>query len=88
MNNAMVVGPFVLPYALLLAFVAVASTSYIGKRSDGKAGIEVEPALWHTLLVLLVLLVVARRAFVWKLRLAYWASPLDIIDIRDGGGSW
>lgn len=85
MNNAMVVGPFVLPYALLLAFVAVASTSYIGKRSDGKAGIEVEPALWQTLLVLLV---VARRAFVWKLRLAYWASPLDIIDIRDGGGSW
>ncbi len=82
MNNAMVVGPFVLPYSLLLAFAAVASTLYIGHRSGRKAGIDVESVLWHTLLVGLV---VARLAFVWEFRSAYFASPLDILDIRDGG---
>ena len=84
MNNAMVVGPFVLPYSLLLLFAAVASTLCVGKRSDRSAGIDVEPALWHTLLVGLV---VARLAFVWEFRSAYRASPLDVLDIRDGGWS-
>ena len=82
MNNAVVVGPFVLPYALLLVFAALASTLYVGKRSGRKAGIEVETVLWHTLLVGLV---VARLAYVWEFRSAYFASPLDILDIRDGG---
>jgi thiol-disulfide isomerase/thioredoxin len=77
----MVVGPFVLPYSLLLAFAAVASTLYVGNRSR-KAGIDVESVLWHTLLVGLV---VARLAFVWEFRAAYFASPLGILDIRDGG---
>ncbi len=84
MNNAMVVGPFVLPYSLLLAFAAVASTLYVGNRSGRKAGIEVETVLWQTLLVGLV---VARLAFVWEFRSAYFASPLGILDIRDGGWS-
>lgn len=42
LNNAMVVGPFVLPYSLLPSFAAVASTLYVGKRSGRKAGIDVE----------------------------------------------
>ncbi len=82
MNNAVVVGPFVLPYALLLMFVAVASSLYVGKRSGRKTDIEVETVLWKTLLVGLI---VARLAFVWEFRSAYLASPLDILDIRDGG---
>ncbi len=84
MNNALVIGPFVLPYSLLLMFAAVASTLYVGKRSGRKAGIDVETVLWKTLLVGLV---VARLAFVWEFRSAYFASPLDIVDIRDGGWS-
>ena len=84
MNNAMVVGPLVLPYSLLLAFAAVASALYVGKRSGRKAGIDVESAVWRTLLVGLV---VARLAFVWEFRSAYLASPLDVLDIRDGGWS-
>ena len=84
MNNALVFGPFVLPYALLLVFAAVASTLYVGKRSGHKAGIEVEAVLWQTLLVGLV---VARLAFVWEFRSAYLASPLGLLDIRDGGWS-
>ena len=63
MNNAMLVGPFVLPHSPLLSFAAVASTLYVGKRNGRSAGIDVEPVLWHTLLVGLV---VARLAFVWK----------------------
>ena len=31
--------------------------------------------------------VVARLAFVWEFRSAYLASPLDMLDIRDGGWS-
>ena len=81
MNHAMVVGPFVLPYSLLLSFAAVASTLYVGKRSGRSAGIDVEPVLWQTLLVGLV---VARLAFVWEFRSAYWASPLNVLDIRVG----
>ncbi len=82
MNNAMVVGPFVLPYSLMLAFAAVALSLYVGHRSGHKAGIDVESVLWHTVLVGLV---VARLAFVWEFRSAYFASPLGILDIRDGG---
>jgi thiol-disulfide isomerase/thioredoxin len=82
LNNAMVVGPFVLPYSLLLAFAAGASTLYVGNRSGRKAGIDVESVLWSTLLVGLV---VARLAFVWEFRSAYFASPLGVLDIRDGG---
>ena len=73
-----------MPYSLLLSFAAVASTLYVGKRSGRKAGIDVESVVWHTLLVGLV---VARLAFVWEFRSAYLASPLDVLDIRDGGWS-
>lgn len=82
MNNALVFGPFVLPYSLLLAFAAVATTLYIGNRMGREAGIEVEPVLWQSMLVGLV---VARLAFVWEFRSAYFASPLDMLDIRDSG---
>ena len=84
MNNALLLGPLVLPYSLLLVFAAVAATIYSGKRMGRKAGIDVETMLWTTLLVGLV---VARLAFVWEFRSAYFASPLDIVDIRDGGWS-
>jgi thiol-disulfide isomerase/thioredoxin len=82
LNNAMVVGPLVLPYALLLAFATVALTLYIGHRSARKAGIDVEAVVWHAVLVGLL---VARLAFVWEFRSAYFASPLSTLDIRDGG---
>ena len=82
MNNALVLGPFVLSYSLLLAFAAVAATLVVGNRIGAKAGIAVEPVVWKTLLIGLL---VARLAFVWEFRSAYWASPLDMLDIRDGG---
>lgn len=84
MNNAVVLGPLVLPYSLLLVFAVMAVTLYIGKRIGQRGGIDVEPTLWKTLLVGLV---VARLGFVWEFRSAYLASPLGILDIRDGGWS-
>lgn len=84
MNNAFVLGPLVLQYSLLLVFAAMAVTLYIGKRIGQRVGIDVESALWKTLLVGLL---VARLAFVWEFRSAYLASPLGILDIRDGGWS-
>ena len=62
-----------LPYALLLVFVAVALSLFVGQRMARKTGVEVEPVLWKTLLVGVV---VARLAFVWEFR-----SALSLIHI-------
>ncbi len=82
MNNALVLGPLALPYSLLLLYAVVASGLYVGHRSSRKTGVAVEPMLWKSLLVGLLL---ARFAFVWEFRAAYLASPLSMLDIRDGG---
>ena len=82
MNSAFVFGPIVLPYALLLLFVTVGTSLFVGNQIARKAGVEVETMLWKTLLVGLV---VARLSFVWEFRSVYLASPLDVLDVRDGG---
>jgi thiol-disulfide isomerase/thioredoxin len=81
-NNALILGPFALPYSLLLLFSVIAISIYVGNRGGRKTAVDVEPVLWKTLLVGLV---VARLAFVWEFRLAYMASPWSLFDIRDGG---
>ena len=73
LNNAVVMGPLVLPYALLLVFAAVAAAQGVAKLVGRRAGIDVELVLWKTLLVGFV---AARLAFVWEFRSAYFASPL------------
>jgi len=84
LNNALILGPFALPYSLLLLFAVIAASLYMGNRSGRKstAAAAVEPMLWKTLIVGLL---VARLAFVWEFRLAYMASPWSLFDIRDGG---
>ena len=82
MNDALVIGPLALPYALLLLAAAVGVSFLVGNRLARKVGVDVEPSLWTTLLVGLV---VARLAFVWEFRSVYLAAPLGIVDIRDGG---
>jgi len=82
MNNALVIGPLAIPYALLLVFAVLASSLVVGTRSARKAHTTVEPELWKTLIAGLV---VARLAFVWEFRSAYMLSPLGMLDIRDGG---
>jgi thiol-disulfide isomerase/thioredoxin len=81
-NNALIIGPLAIPYALLLVFAVAASSLAVGTRSAGKAGMAIESELWKTLIVGLV---VARLTFIWEFRSAYMLSPLGMLDIRDGG---
>jgi len=78
------IGPLVLPWSWLLLVVSTVLGLLVGRWWGRRRGIDAEPSLWR---VLLVGLVVARLAYVWTYRSAYLASPLDIIDIRDGGWS-
>jgi hypothetical protein len=81
-SQSLVIGPFALPWMMLLLFAAAGSALLVGDRLARKAGVVVEPVLWRTLLVGLL---VARLAFVWEFRSAYGVAPLGILDIRDGG---
>jgi thiol-disulfide isomerase/thioredoxin len=82
LNNVLVIGPLVIPYALLLVLSVLTSSLIVGAGGARKAHITIEPELWKTLIVSLV---VARLAFVWEFRSAYMLSPLSMLDIRDGG---
>ncbi len=82
MSHALTIGPLLLPYSLLVVFAAVAASVLVGKALAKRAGIEAEGVLWRTLFVALL---AARLAFVFEYRVLYFASPLSILDIRDGG---
>ena len=81
MSSAIQVGPLLLPFTLLLMFASAGSALALGKWLS-KSSAEVDKTLWHALLVGVVL---ARCAFVYEYRTLYLASPLSILDIRDGG---
>ena len=80
--NIFQIGPLVLPVSLLVMFAAVVAATSVGKWTGRKSGIEVESVLWQTLAVGLI---VARLAFVLQYTTSYQASPLSVLDIRDGG---
>jgi thiol-disulfide isomerase/thioredoxin len=81
LSGAWQLGPLLLPFTLLLVFASAGSTLALGKWLS-KSSAELDSALWHALLVGVVL---ARLAFVYEYRSLYLASPLTILDIRDGG---
>lgn len=82
MPNVVQLGSLVLPVSLLFMVVAVMVASYVARWTGRRTGIEVESILWQTLAVGVV---VARLAFVLQFSTSYKASPLAILDIRDGG---
>lgn len=82
MSNAIQLGPLLLPFTLLLVFASAGSTLALGKWLSKDAPADVEPVLWRALLVGAM---AARLAFVYEYRTLYLASPLTILDIRDGG---
>lgn len=82
MPNVFQIGPLVLPVSLLVMFAAVVAATSVGKWTGRKSGIEIESVLWQTLAVGLI---VARLAFVLQYTTSYQASPLSVLDIRDGG---
>lgn len=81
-DGAVRLGPLLLPFALLLAMGSLGVTLLVGNGLARRAGVAVEPALWRAVLLGVV---VARLAFVYEYRTLYFASPLAILDIRDGG---
>ena len=82
MGNALTLGPLLLPFELLVVLAAIGCTLLVGHRLGAKVRGGVEGVLWRRLLAGLV---GARIAFVFEYRSLYFASPLAILDIRDGG---
>ena len=82
MPNVLQSGPLVLPASLLFMLIAVTVAAFIGRWFGRKIGVDVEPILFQTLVVGVV---VARLAFVLQYSTTYQASPLAVFDIRDGG---
>ena len=82
MSGALQIGPLALPLSLLVLMGAAVCALCVGTWLGRKAGVDVDAMLWWSFAVGLL---VSRLAYVWEFRSAYLASPLDIIDIRDGG---
>lgn len=84
MSGAFQLGPLAIPYAVLLLLAAMGVALAVGWRIGKQAAAEVESLLWQAMAAGLV---VARLAYVWQFREQYFAAPLAILDIRDGGWS-
>lgn len=82
MADALTLGPLLLPLELLVVMTAVGTMLLIGKRLAPKGSSGTEGPLWRALLAGGI---GARLAFVFEYRSLYFASPLSILDIRDGG---
>lgn len=82
MSQTLQLGPLVLSVPLLMGIAAFLLASFVGRRLGRAQSAEVER---HLLRTLLLGLLSARVAFVVQFRDAYLKSPLDILDIRDGG---
>ncbi|MCZ4314058.1 TlpA disulfide reductase family protein [Comamonadaceae bacterium G21597-S1] len=82
MTSALTLGPLLLPYALLLVVAGAGTSMLVGRLMGRRTGVDVESSLWNALLIGAV---VARLAFVLEYKTLYFASPLSIVDIRDGG---
>lgn len=81
MSDAIRLGPLLLPWTLLLVCASAGATLALGRRLAAPSPV-VDRALGQSLLWAVV---IARLAFVYEYRALYLASPLTIIDIRDGG---
>lgn len=82
MTQTLQLGPLVLSLPLLVGAAAFLLAGFTGRRLGKAQAADVERQLQRTLLVGLL---AARVAFVLQFRDAYMKSPLDILDIRDGG---
>lgn len=82
MPQTLALGPLTLPFSLLLALAVMVFAPIAGQLVARRSGVELESLLFR----LMVLgLVVARLAHVAQYSQSYLQSPLDILDIRDGG---
>lgn len=82
MNASLQLGPLAIPTGPLLLALAAGLGLCVGKLTGRRSGLDPEPALVR---MLLLGLLIARLAFVWTWRHAYWQEPLTVLDVRDGG---
>jgi thiol-disulfide isomerase/thioredoxin len=82
MNHTFSIGSLVIPSALIIVLLAVALGVAVARVATRKLSLDVKPMLWR---VGIAALLSARLAYVWQYHAAYFASPLDILDIREGG---
>lgn len=75
-------GPFMLPLPALLVFVALAAALVLGARLAKRRQLDAEGPLW---LLAAWILLAARAGFVLRYHTLYFAEPLRILDLRDGG---
>ena len=82
MSASLQVGPFALPWGLLVLLLAFLAADQLYTRWARKRGLTAAPHVW---LLPLLALVAARTGFVARYAEEYLAQPLSIINIRDGG---
>ena len=82
MSNTLQIGPLTFPLQLLLVFAAVALALFVANLLGRKADVDTDTPLFR---VLLLAVLAARVGFVIEYREIYFATPLDMLDIRDGG---
>ena len=84
MNTVFQPGSLALSLTLLLVLGALAAGLFGGIRMGHRAGVLMEPLLWR---ILLVGIASARLAFVIQFPEVYLKSPLDMLNLSDGGWS-
>lgn len=82
MTSSLQIGPLAVPYLLVLIAATVFFGNVIAKRVDKGTEKTVEN---HFFTIFIVAVLAARIVFVIQYRSAYLPTPLDILDIRDGG---
>lgn len=82
MTSSLQIGPLAVPYSLILIAVAIFVGNVIAKRVDKGSEKTIEN---HFFRIFIVAALAARIVFVIQYRAAYLSTPLDILDIRDGG---
>ena len=82
MSNTLQIGPLTFPLQLLLVFTAVGLALFVANFMGRKTGVDADTPLFR---LLLLALLAARVGFVIEYRAIYLATPLDMLDIRDGG---
>ena len=75
-------GPVVLPVATLLVLAAILAANGVAEWQRRRHGLDAGPLLWKTIVGGLL---AARAVFVLRHHDIFVASPLSVLDIRDGG---
>ena len=78
----MKIGPLLLPYTALLLLIVATISFAIARYFDRRNERKIESSIT---IMFVVAIVVARVAFILRYQSLYLASPLTMLDIRDGG---